>query len=451
MYIIVIGAGEVGSHIARIFIEDGHEVAIVEIDEELAQRLDSTLNALVVQGSGVNAAVLKRAGVERADLLLALTSIDEVNLIASMTARKYGKSALRILARVRQSRDVTGEIALSAEDLGLDALISPEEAITTAVLEDLRYAGSGEMRPLAAGRLELVGMDLAPDSPLIHESLASLGEDFPGEFLVVAIQGRRPRIPSGDDRLEAGDRAWVLTRPESLTELAILSGKPWYHVRRVLLVGCGNTGLSVARELVRNGFTVTIIEQDEERAQSVAGLLRNVLVLHADGSDPELLRAEIRERAIDAVVVMLKDPEKSVLIGIFASSLGARKAIVRCDKSAYTDVATRQGVDGLISPKHAMAEMIQRYVRSGTVELTLRLGDRQIEVLQFTLPDPPKNADLIRQPLAELDFPEGALIGAVIRGDQVFIGRGDVVLEGGDEVLVVARQDSLRKVEKLLS
>lgn len=451
MYIIIIGAGEVGSHLAQIFIEDEHDVAIVEADEELANRLDASLNALVVHGSGVSAEVLRKAGVEHANLLLALTSIDEVNLIACMTARKYGRNALRVVARVRQSREVAGDLALSAEDLGLDALISPEQAVTTAVLEDLRYAGSGEMRELAGGKLELVGMDLAEDSPLVNDTLATLGEDFSGEFLVVGVQGPNGRIPTGGDKLKAGERAFVLTRPQYLTELAILSGKPWYHVRRVLIVGCGNTGLAVARELVAQGFELTIIESDYDRAQIVAGQLPNVLVLFGDGSDPEFLETQIEERKIDAVVVMLKDPEKSVLIGIFASSLGARKAIVRCDKPAYTNLATKQGVDGLISPKHAMTDAIQRYVRLGKVELTLPLGDHQVEVIQFVVPAEPALTDLVTRPISELPFPEGSLVGAVIRGDSVTIGRGDLILKPGDELLVVTRQDVLKKVEALLS
>ncbi len=449
MYIIIIGAGEVGSHLARVFIEDGHEVAIVEIDEDLASRLDASLNALVVRGSGVNAGILKGAGVARADLFLALTSIDEVNLIACMAARKYGSSSLRVLARVRQTREVAGELSLSAEDLGLDALISPEQAITTAVVEDLRYAGSGEMRELAGGKLELVGMDLAPDSPLANETLAALDEDFPGEFLVVGIQGPNGRIPTGSDKLEPNERAFVLTRPQYLTELAILSGKPWYHVRRVLIVGCGNTGLAVARELSQQQFEVTIIEQDYDRAQFVAGQLPGILVLHGDGSDPDFLQENISDRSIDAVVVMLRDPEKSVLIGIFASSLGARKVIVRCDKPAYTNLATKQGVDGLISPKHAMSDAIQRYVRTGKIEVTLRLGEEQVEVIQFTLPDTLK-PQLVAKSLSALPFPSGSLIGAVVRGDDVFIGRGDLVLQPGDELFVVAKQSALRALEAML-
>lgn len=451
MYVVIVGAGEVGSHVARILTEEGHEVAVVEMDEDLARRLDASLNALVINGSGVSPAVLRRAGVQRADLFLAVTSTDEVNLIACMTARKLGGEKLRTLARVRQSRDVVGELALSAEDLGLDALISPEQAITETAIDDLRFAGSGEVHEVAAGKLVIVGMELAPDSPLVHETLAELRSDFPGDFLVVGVQGQNGRMPTGSDRLEPDDRAFVLTQPRYLTELAILSGQPWYHVRRILIIGCGNTGLALARELESQKLAPTIIEKDRDRAELVAGLLPRSLVLHGDGADPELLQTRIQEDEIDAVLVLLKDPEKSVLIGIFAKSLGARKVIVRSDKAAYAPLANRLGIDSVISPKRAMTDAIQRYVRRGKVELTLTLGEQQVEIIQFKVPEKPARSDLIVKPVKDLGLPEGAIIGAVVRGDEVWIGAEETVLRPGDELLVVSRREALRRVEKLLS
>jgi trk system potassium uptake protein len=451
MYVVIVGAGEVGSHVARTLVEEGHDVAIIENDEDLARRLDAELNALVINGSGVSPAVLQRAGVERAHLLLAVTSTDEVNLIACMTGRKYGGPRLRTVARVRQSPDVVGDLALSAEDLGLDALISPEEALTTAAMEDLRFAGSGEMRELAGGKLVLVGMDLAPDSPLVHETIAELRRDFPQDFVVVGVQGRNGRIPTGSDRLEPDDRAFVLTRPQNLTELAILSGQPWYHARRVLIVGCGNTGLALARALEQENLRPLIVEKNRDRAELVATLLPGSLVLNADGSDPELLRSQIQDERIDAVVVLLKDPEKSVLIGIFASSLGVAKAIVRCDRPAYTHFANRLGVDAVISAKQAMTDAIHRYVRSGVVELTLTLGSQNAEIDHFTIGQEPKHRDLLKKPLSQLGIPHGALVGALIRGDEVILAPQHEVLQPGDELIVVSRPEILARIEKLLS
>lgn len=449
MYVVIVGAGEVGSHVARTLVEEGHEVAVVELNEQLTRRLDASLDALIVHGSGVSPAALQRAGVERADLFLAVTSSDEVNLIACMTARKHGRERLKVVARVRQSRDVVGELALSAEDLGLDALISPEQSITMAALDDLRFAGSGEMRELAGGKVVLVGMDLAPDSPLVHETLAELRKDFRGEFLVVGVQGRKGGIPSDTDCLEPDDRAFVLTHPKYMTELAILSGQPWYHAHRIMIIGCGNTGLALARALEEQ--KPTIMEIDRDRAEHVASLLPKSLVLHGDGSDPELLRSTIEDGQIDAVVVLLKDPEKAMLIGIFATSLGVPKVVVRCDKPAYTRFGNRLGVDAVISPKQAMTDAIHRYVRRGKVELTLVLGDHQAEIIHFTVPEKPGRSDLFKKPLEELGFPAGSIVGALIRGDDVTIAPEGAVLQPGDELIIVSRPDVLGRVEKMLS
>lgn len=451
MYVVIVGAGAVGSHVAQTLVEEGHEVALVELSEELARRIDASLDALVIHGSGISVAALKQAGVQRADLFLAVTSTDEVNLIAAMTARKYGREGLRVVARVRQSRDVVGEFALSAEDLGLDALISPEQAITGAVLDDLRFAGSGEMRELADGRVALVGVDLAPDSPLVHETLADLRRDFRGDFIVVGVQGRQGRIPAVHEHLAPRDRVFVITHPKFMTELAILSGKPWYHARRILIVGCGNTGLAVARALEDRNPAPTIVESDRDRAELVAGLLPRCLVLNADALNPEFLRKTIEEQQVDAMVVLLSDTERAMLIGIFATTLGVPKVIVRCDKPAYTPFANRLGVDAVISPKQAMTDAIHRFVRRGKSELTLLFGKQQAEVIQFTIPPTPSRGELCRKPLREIHLPEGVIVGALIRAGQVTIGPDDVVLQPGDELVIVSPVDVLGRVEKMLS
>lgn len=452
MYIVIVGAGEVGSHLARILVDEGHEVAVVEIEDRLARQLDSSLNALVVHGSGVSPTVLQHAGVERADLLLAVTAIDEVNLIACMTARKYGGKQLRAVARVRKSHHFADHLSLSAQDLGLDALISPEEAIANLAMEILHYGGSGEMRELVGGKLVLIGMALGSDSPLIHETLAALRSDMPKESIVAAVQGQDGiRIPTGSDRLQIDERAFILTTPQHLTELTILSGQPWYYVQRVLIVGCGDTGLAVARKLESEKRTATIIEKDQDRAELVAGLLTRSMVLLGDGSDPEFLRSRIQEGQIDAVVVLLEDPEKSVLIGIFAKSLGARKVVVRCDKATYGQLAIDLGIDAVISPKRAMTDAILGYVRRGATQSALILGNHEAELIEFRVPEQPANPVLITKTLKDLGCPNGALIGAVVRNAHVFIPSGSTVLRPGDNLLVVCRLEAVEELGRLFA
>lgn len=451
MYVIIIGGGEVGSFIARVLIDEGHEVVVVDPDVDVAERLAAALDAIVVPGSGVSPPILARAGISRADLVLAVTPVDEVNLVACMIARKHGPPGLRTVAKVTQSHYIGGA-AFSADDLdAVDALIHTEQAIATVAIDMLRYAGSGELRELAGGRLALVGMHLGAESPLIADTLSAIRADLPDESLVVAVEGRAGvRIPTGSDRLRTDERAYVLTLPKHLTELMILSGQPWYRVHRVLLIGVGNTGLALAQELEAKGFAPLLLEQDHDRAEALAPRLSKSTMLHGDGSDPELLRRIIEEQHTDAVVVLLKDPERSLLLGIFAKSLGARKVIVRCDKAAYAHLAHQLGVDAIISKKRAVANAVLRYVSRGRVESTLMLGEHDAEVIDFRVGDAPAHADLIRRPLRELELPAGALVGAVVRKGTAFIATGDTVLRPGDDLIVVCKPEAIAPFERLL-
>ncbi len=450
MYIIIVGAGEVGSYLGRILVEEGHNVALIESDEELAHDLDTELDALVVQGSGISHANLQRAGIMQADLLLAVTAGDEINLITCMTAVRLKKN-LRTVARVREAAYLAGEGTLSASDLGLDLLVGPERAVAREVVELLSYEGAGNVHYMANGRLVLLELPLTSDSPLAHESLAELRDVFPTPSLVAAISGARGvRIPRGSDRLGVDDRAYILTLPRNINEFWILSGKPWHHVRHVLIVGCGQIGFHLATELESHGLYPTIIEVNQQRAEWVAKRLTKSIVLHGDATEPELLREQLEERA-DAVVVLLEDNEKALLIGLFARHLGARKVIVRSDKPAYAPIAHRLGIDALISPKRAVADQILRFVRRGRIESAHMLGDHEVEILELRVPVEPRNPSLTTRKLRDLDLPEGALVGAILRGEQVIIPDGEAQLQPDDDVFMICTTEAIRNVERLLS
>jgi trk system potassium uptake protein TrkA len=452
VYVIVIGGGEAGGFIAQVLSEESHEVVVIDPDDAIVERLGATLDVSGIAGSGVNPQVLRRAGIERADLFIAVTPIDEINLVACMIAKKHGPPRLRTVAKVKQSHYRDGA-AFTADDMdAVDALIHTEQAIAAIALDMLAFAGSGELRELAGGKVVLVGMVLGADSPLVNATLVEIREDLPRDSLVVAVHGGDGvRIPSGTDRLVPDERAYVMTLPRHLTELTILSGQPWYRVNRILLIGAGNTGLALAHQLEAKGFATTILEIDHDRAEAVAARLPRTTVLHGDGSDPDLLRRTIEDQRVDAAVVFLKDPERSLLLGVFAKSLGARKVIVRCDKPEYAHLAHKIGVDAIISKKRAVANAVLRYVTRGRVESTLLLGEHDVEVIDFRIADAPARPELTTRPLRELGFPTGALIGAVVRGDAAFIATGDTILRGGDELLVVCRPNAISEVAAMLA
>jgi len=449
MYIIIVGAGEVGSYLTKILVEEQHDVAVIESDEKLAREIESNFDALVVVGSGVSGDTLRQAGIDKADLVLAVTRTDEVNLIACMVASKFGKSPATV-ARVREAAYLT-QGSLSAKELGLSLLASPEKAVADEVVRLLGYQGSGDVQTLADGRLVLLELPLSADSPLVHETLAEAREVFPEQSLVAAIHGPHGlRIPDGNSRMTADERAYILTTPENVTDFWILSGKPWHHVKHTLIIGCGTIGLRLAKQLEQQKMYPTIIEVDPERATYVSRQLSKSIVLEGDATDPELLREQLEERA-DAVVVLLEDDEKALLVGLFCKHLGAKKVIVRSDKPAYHPIAHKLGIDATLTPRQAIADQILRFVRRGRVTSAHMLGDHEGEIIQMLVPENPKNRELIEKPLMELSFPDGALIGAVIRNGTVMIGSGGTRLQPHDHVLVVSPTACLHDVENLFA
>ena len=451
MYILIVGAGEVGSYLAKILVEEHHDVAVVEIDETLARRVEAELDALIIHGSGVSHEVLRRAGVRKADLVIAVTEVDEVNLIACMTASRLGKRDLRTVARVRQSAYLTGGGSLSPSELGLDMLIGPEQAVADRVVHLLKFEGAGEIRYLADDRIVLLELPLTADSPLVHETLAELSETFPKPSLVAAVYGAEGLVmPHGQTQLKSDERAEILTTPENIDEFLILSGKPWHHVRHTLIIGCGTIGFRVAQQLEGQGLKPTIIEHDPTRAKFVAKQLKRSLVLHGDGTDPDLLREQLTE-ITDAVVVLLDDDNEALLTGAYCKHLGAKKVIVRGDNLAYKPIAHKLDIDALLSPRRAVANTILQFVRRDVVRSTAMLGDHEGEIVEITLPTWPANEHLYDTTLKDLKLPAGALVGVVIRGKDVFIPGGDTVLYAGDRVMVVTAIDSIGAVGRFFA
>jgi trk system potassium uptake protein len=447
MYIIIVGAGEVGTYLARILIAEQHSVAIVERDEAIVREIESSLDALIVLGSGVDQDALAQAGLSKADLVLAVTEIDEVNLITCMVAGRLGRS-VKTVARVRGSEYFVSRSTLKAQDLGLSLLVGPERAVASKVVRLLEYEGAGARLALVENKLALLEMPLGEDSPFVHESLSELTEVLGPQSLVCAVYGDDGlKIPTGSDRLKTGERAYILTLPENQDMFMILSGKPWHHVRHILIIGGGTIGFHLARELEKHGYAPTIIEKDAARAEWISNELSKSDVLHGDGTDPEFLKAELQEQA-DAVVVLLDDSEKAIIVGLFAKQQGAKKVIVRSDKSAYAPLAHKLGIDALISPHRAVADAILQFVHKGGVASHM-LAEHEGEIMQLKVSAGANK--VIGKSLSEIDFPSNSLVGAVIREGQPAIAKGSTVLQAGDELLIIALPDAISKVDKLLS
>ncbi len=450
MHIIIVGAGEVGRYLAQILIEERHDVTIVEQDEKVARELDDRLDAQIIRGTGISREALFRAGIRRTDLLLAVTQVDEVNLIAAMTAEKLANNC-RTVARVRDPRYLYGTDAIKANEYGVDFLVGPERGVADQVVKLLEYDGPGQISQIADDKLTFLELPVMPHSTLVYATLEELRPELPERSDIVASLGNDGiRLLSGADRFQVGERIFVLCAPEDMKDFLRLTGSDGHHVEKVLLIGGGDIGYHVARALQRRKFDVTVIEKDNERCEQIAVKLRKSTIICGDGTEPSLLSDQMEEGQ-DAVVVLLEDDEKSLLIGIMSKHLGAKKVVTRVDKREYAPIAHKLGVDALISPRRAVADAILRFVRRGHIDSTTMLGDHQGELIDFRI-DKDSKHELTEIPVKQIRLPRDAVIGAIVRDKEILVPRrGDETLRIGDHVFVVALREAVSELESVFA
>ena len=451
MYVIIIGAGQVGQYLAQILVDERQDVAIIEQDEATVRRAKDTLDAQVVHGTGVSRSVLRRAGIENADLVLAVTQVDEVNLVAAMTAERLNPKC-RTVARVRNRSYLTGRDALAPGEYGIDMVVGPERAVADQVVSLLHYAGHGQITSIADDRIVLLEFPVQPHSTLAFTGNEDLSPSLPARSVIAAVLGDEGlRITKPDERFQVGEHVFVLCAPGEVNDVLALMGSELMHVKRVLIIGGGSVGQQVAWALERMRFDVTVIEKSRERAEKLAGELQRSLVLQADGTEPEGLKERLKEGA-EAVVTLVPDDSKSLLAAIVAAKNGAKKVIARVDNQAYTQLAHSLSVDSLISPRRAIADQILRYVRRSAIVSTTMLGNHQGEIIDFEI-DAKSKPHLLESPIGELKLPKGCMMAVITRsGDFLRPERdSDVKLSAGDHVVVVALREAVAKVEALFS
>lgn len=451
MHIILIGAGEVGRYLAQILIEEQHDVCIIEQDAKLARELDESVDAQVIHGTGVSREALFRAGITKADLLLAITQVDEVNLIAAMTAERLAPDC-RTVARVREPRYMYGTDAIAPEEYGVDLLVGPEQAVAERVVDLLRYVGPGQIAPVADGRVALLEIPVIANTAPVWATLEELDAELPGQALIAAVLGNDGlRIPGPKDRFQVGERLFAVCARDAIADFLNLVVSDAHQVEHVLLVGGGSIGLSVGRELQRLKLGVTIIERDAEAAEAIAVKLNKAIVIQGDGTEPTLLAEQMHEQP-DAVVVLLDDDEKSMLTGIVAKHLGARKVIARVDKREYGPIAHKLGVDAVLSPRRTVADAILRFVRRGTIDSTTMLGDHQGELIDFRIGKKPQRKELLDRAISELPLPEGSMVALIARNKEILVNKGrDETIQPGDHVFVVALRSAVPDLEALFA
>ena len=444
MTIIIAGGGKVGSTLAEHLAGEGHSVTIVDVSDSTLGRLSNQLDVMCLKGNCVSRDVLLEAGAKDTDVLIAATGSDEINLLCCHCANRIGVAYT--VARVRGAEYVNDLDTLKG-DLGITMLINPELTAATEISRLLRFPSAANIDSFARGRVELVSFTVQEGDFLVGRSLASLSSKIQGlPMLLCAVErGDEVFIPNGASVLAQGDRVSVAGTPNGIHQFFKLLGRQTHRIRNVFIIGGGRIAFYLLRQMERLGMSCKVVERSDVRCRELAEEFPHSLIIHGDGTDPELLTEE-RMAASDAFIALTNRDEDNLIISLYAHQAGVSKVVAKSSRQNYTAIARSAGVESVVSPKLATAGLILRFIRGlqnskGTVMNALyRIAGGKAEAMEFRVSSATRN---LKVPLKELKLRRGVLIAVIVRGKKVIIPEGSTCLEQGDDVIVIARDSGI--------
>jgi trk system potassium uptake protein TrkA len=452
MKVIVCGSGQVGFNIARYLASENADVTVIDQAPELIQKITDSLDVSGIVGFASHPDVLERAGAADADMVIAVTYADEINMVACQVCHSLFEVPTKI-ARVRHQSylDPLWLNLFSSQNMPIDVIISPEIEVARAIARRLQIPGAFDVINLAEGKVSLIGVHVRDDTPIIDTPLRQLTDLFPDLHIVVVAINRRGRgiVAHGDDELRPGDDVYFVCETAHLSRAMMTFGHEEKEARRLLIIGGGNIGLNLAKtvEHAYPQVQLKVIEIDKARAEMVAQTLNRTVVLHGDALDVEILD-EANIEATETVIAVSNDDEVNILSSLLAKRHGARRAITLVNSTSYSQLVGSLGIDTIVSPRAITVSTILQHVRRGRIRAVHSLSDGIGEIIEA---EALETSSLVGRPLRDAQLPRGMAVGALIRDERVIIPRGDTVIRAGDLVVLFAAAEAVKKVEKLFS
>ncbi len=446
MRILIAGGGQVGALIAGRLTREGNEVVIVEKDEERCSELEEALDAKVVQGSGASVLTLRQAGLGSAEMLIAVTSSDEINVLACLVAQ--AESSVRVkVARVRTHEVEHWRRVTAQAGLDIDLIIHPETDITERIMRVVRVPGVSDILDFAGGEVKLFGMNVEDDSWVAGKTLEELDRAGPPRDSLIAMifRGQQVIIPHGAEVLRPGDHIYIVATAANLNETMRFMGltveEPF---DRVMIIGGKQVGIWVAETLEKQGVNVRLIERDIRRCEKISGILSKTIVVHGDGTDQATLEEENVE-GVDAFLALTNDDEDNIIASLLARRLGAKKVVALINRLNYLPMVQRLGINTSVSPRLATVDRILQFVRKGHVLSVTTFGVEEAEAIELIAAEGSK---YVGPKLCDLRFPREAIVGAIARPDgEVIVPRGNASIRAGDRVIFFTLESVVPKLE----
>lgn len=446
MKIVIAGAGEVGSHLAKMLSNENHDITVIDPDEERLRQVDSSLDILSITGSATSFQVLKDAQIHKTDLYIAVAHHEDTNISSAILGKTLG--AKKTIARIDNQEYLQPQNRDNFINLGIDYLIYPEKIAAREILGFLHQTGTTEFFDFSGGRLSLYVIRLDKDASILDKTLVELTDtEKPMNYMAVAItRNEETIIPKGDDKFMLNDLVYVISNQAGYHDLMKFSGKKQLDIKSIIILGGSRIGMRTAQELEKK-YNVKLIEIDKRKCEYLADKLENTLVVHGDGRNIDLLMEEGLPDT-DAFIGVTGNSETNILSCLLAKDLGVKKTIAEVENMDYINLAEHIGVDSIINKKITAAGRISRFTLSSNVSMIKCLTGTDAEVLEFVVPSDSK---ITKRPLRDLKFPKSAIIGGVIRGNSSFIANGNTQIQAHDHVVVFALPSAFTKLDKFFN
>lgn len=447
MNIVIVGAGEVGTHIASQLVAEQKDVVIIEKDPECAARASNMLDCLVVTGEGSNVDVLKQAGAENADIFIAATSVDEVNMISCFVAGSAFNTPIKI-ARVRNVDYMRGGL-LKNSSIGIDYLVNPEIEAAFDIVQTVVHGASSGIFAFQGTNAQLRDFLVKDDSifngVLVKDIRSLIDQNF---IIAGVLRNEMLHIPKGDFQILTGDHIYIVALGKSFNKILTRAGMTVDKLKRIVLVGGGLIGKHIAGMLIEDGKDVRIIEKDYERCKELSALYPEATVINGNISDQDVFEEE-NIAYTDAIITTTQSEELNILAGVYAKSKGVKRAVALIDKLNYTTLATNLGIDSCISAKLSSVDAILKFIRKGNIKNVYTIFEGQAEAIEFIVGG--SNQNIVGKKIMDLKLPAGCLIITVQRHRKTIIPTGSFVIEEGDSLITFVAHDEISKLEELFN
>jgi trk system potassium uptake protein TrkA len=446
MNIIIAGDGEVGFHLAKLLVGENHDITVVDPNSDLLKLIEAHTDLMTIPGDSTQISVLERANVRHTDLLISVVHDEQTNLITAIIGKKLG--AKRTIARVNNTEYLEPKNSELFKSLGVDHLVCPERLAAEEIVNLLEQTAATETFEFSDGKLILFLIKLDEKAKVVGKTLDAIASEFPYlDFRAVAIhRNSKTIIPRGNDEFRIGDLAYVITRPDGIKTLLHLGGKKEYEIKKVMIVGGGRIGHKTATRLQKI-YDLKLLEIDRDKSILLGNELNDVLVINGDARDIELLQDEGIED-MDAFIAVTDNSETNILTCLHARKFGVKKTIALVENIDYIDISQNIGIDTIINKKIITASYIARFTMGSEVLSSKVLHGIDAEVYEFVVK---ADSEVTKKPIRKLRFPEEAIIGGIVRGDDSYIAVGNFRIREGDKVVVFSLPSAVPKIDKLFN